>query len=55
LTPSDFSLFDDIKDCLKGVFLNSEEEIFLEIHEILRKISSDALLAEFEDWMKRLV
>jgi transposase len=54
LTPSDFFLFDYVKERLKGTMFPSYEELLDAIGEVVTGIESEILTAVFEHWMERL-
>jgi hypothetical protein len=54
LAPSDFFLFDYVKECLKGMMFPSYEELLDAIGEVVTGIESETLTARFEPWMERL-
>jgi histone-lysine N-methyltransferase SETMAR len=54
LAPSDFFLFDYVKESLKGMVFPSYEELLDAIGEVLNGIESETLISVFEHWMERL-
>jgi histone-lysine N-methyltransferase SETMAR len=54
LVPSDFFLFDYVKERLKGMVFSSYEELLDEIGEVVTAIESETLTAVFEHWMKSM-
>jgi hypothetical protein len=54
-TSSDFLFFGEIKHYVQAVSFCSEGELLLEIHDVLKGISSVIVLAAFGDSMERLV
>jgi hypothetical protein len=54
LAPSDYFLFDYVKECLKGMVFPSYEELLHTISEMVAGIESETLTAVFEHWMERL-
>jgi hypothetical protein len=53
LAPSDFFLFDYVKERLKGIVFPSDEELLDAIGEVVTGIESETLTAVFEHWMER--
>ena len=54
IAPSDFYLFEYVKDQLKGRSFRSPDELLLAVNEILKEISPDTLMKVFQDWEERL-
>jgi hypothetical protein len=52
--PSDFFLFDYVKDCLPGIVFASHEELLAGIREELDEIPPETLPHVFEPWIERL-
>jgi hypothetical protein len=52
LAPSDFLLFDYVKERLNGMEFRSSEELFDAIREVVTGIESESLTAVFEHWME---
>lgn len=53
IAPSDFYLFGNIKDRLKGHHFTSIEDLKEKIFEICNSIPRDTLKRVFQDWIKR--
>jgi histone-lysine N-methyltransferase SETMAR len=54
LAPSDFFLFDYVKERFKGMVFPSYEELLDAIGEVVTSIESETLTDVFEHWMERL-
>jgi hypothetical protein len=54
LAPSDFSLFDYVKHCLRGQSFEAVDEFFSFIEVVLRGIGESTFNAVFLWWMERL-
>jgi histone-lysine N-methyltransferase SETMAR len=54
LAPSDFFLFDYVKERLEGILFPSYEELLDVITEVVTGIESEILTSMFEHWMERL-
>jgi hypothetical protein len=54
LSPSDFLLFDYVKEDLKEMMFPSYKELLDAICEVVTGIESETLTAVFEHWMERL-
>jgi hypothetical protein len=54
LAPSDFFLFDYVKERPKGMVFPSSEELLDAIREVMTGIESETLTALFEHWKERL-
>jgi histone-lysine N-methyltransferase SETMAR len=54
LAPSDLFLFDYVKERLKGMEFQSDEELFHAIGEVVTGIESETASAMFKHWMEKL-
>ncbi len=54
LAPSDFWLFDDLKELLRGIRLESVEAIRTEAARALRSIPASEYQKCFESWKRRM-
>jgi hypothetical protein len=54
LTPSDFFLFEHVKNCLQGITFHSHDELLAGIVVGLRWIAIETMERVFEHWMERL-
>mgnify|MGYP006894180539 CR=1 FL=1 len=54
IAPTDFFLWGDIKEKLKGSKFDDKDELFEAITEIANKISREIKLNVFQHWIKRI-
>jgi hypothetical protein len=52
--PSDFHLFPTIKERLEQTGITDEDQLFVELHTILRSIPREELQRVFEAWRQRI-
>ena len=55
LAPSDFYLFGKVKDAIKGMEFESEEDLLDEVIKVLSQISREELESVMDEWEQRLL